>query len=123
MIDIKRKKTISAAQFLEAFSSRTNIDTKHKLLKKFIFIEDVNGIYYLAESTRLSTKIVFSLSLPLILIGVFVYAGVKGCLEVCGDYWVVMREPYGRIDECKPTQKSTTLLKCYAGWYEGEDNV
>lgn len=123
MINIKRKKTISAARFLEAFPSRTDIGTKHKLLNKFVFIEDVNGMYYLAESIRLSTKIVFTLLLPLILIGVFVYAGVKGCLEVCGDAWVAIHEPYGRIDACRPTQKSTTLLKCYAGWYEGEDNV
>lgn len=86
MITIKRKKTISAAQFLEAFPSRTDIDTKRKLLNKFVFIEGVNGMYYLAESSRVSTKIVFTLLLPLILIGVFVYAGVKGCLEVCGDF-------------------------------------
>jgi hypothetical protein len=123
MINIKRKKTISAAQFLEAFPARTDIDTKHKLLNKFIFIEDENGRYYLAESTRLSTKIVFTLLLPLMLIGVLVYAGVKGCLEVCGDSWAAMREPYRRIDECKPTQKSTALLKCYAGWYNGEDTL
>lgn len=123
MINIKRKKTISAAQFLEAFPSRTGIGTKHKLLKKFVFIEDVNGMYYLAESTRLSTKIVFALLLPLVLIGVFVYAGIKGCLEVCSDSWVAMRKPYGRIDGCKTRHKSTTLLKCYAGWSDGEDNV
>lgn len=123
MINIKRKKTISAAQFLEAFPSRTDIDTKCKLLNKFVFIEDENGMYYLAESTRLSTKIVFTLMLPLVLIGGFVYAGIKGYLEVCSDSWVALRKPYGRIDECKPTQKSTTLLKCYAGWSEGEDNV
>lgn len=123
MLNIKRKKTISAAQFLEAFPSRTGIGTKHKLLNKFVFIEDENGMYYLAEATRLSTKIVFTLLLPLVLIGVFVYAGIKGCLEVCSDSWVALRKPYGRIDECKTRHKSTTLLKCYAGWYEGEDTL
>lgn len=123
MITIKRKKTISAAQFLEAFPSRTDIDTKRKLLNKFVFIEDVNGVYYLAESSRMSTKLLVVLLLPLVLMGVFPYAGVKGCLEVCSDFWDELRKPYGRIDGCDPANKSTTLLKCYAGWSEGEDHV
>lgn len=123
MIKIRRKKTISAAQFLEAFPARTDIDTKRKLLNKLVFIEDEDGRYCLAESSRLSTKLLVVLISPFILFGVFVLHGIYGVGEAILAIWDLISKPYRRIDECKPTQKSTTLLRYYAGWSEGEDTL